>query len=102
MRPHLTSWPAPHVRRGFKRLFLLIVPPWLLILAIPFAFATYNYVYSDAEFTRLDAKITAATASDPDAPAYDGAIRDLDDLHDANVRRDKAVVHMVISAFSGI
>jgi hypothetical protein len=102
MRPHLTSWPAPHVRRGFKRLYLVIALPWLLYFAILFASATYNYVYSDAEFTRLDTKLTAATAGDPNAPASDEALRVFDHLHDARVRRDDAESQMVISAVRGI
>ena len=96
MHPHLTSWPAPHVRRGFKRLYLVIALPWLLILAILFAFATYDYVYSDAEFTRLKAKITEATApGDPDAPAIDEALRDFGEWGHARTRRDAANDQMV-------
>ena len=85
MRPHLTSWPAPNVRRGVKRLYLVIALPWLLIFAILFAFATHDYVSSDAEFTRLDAELTAATAGDPNAPASDEALRLFDYLHNARV-----------------
>ena len=102
MHPHLTSWPAPHVRRGFKRLYLVIALPWLLIVAILFAFATYDYVYSDAELTRLDAEFTAANAGDPKAPASDEARRVFDELGDASARRHRAEKQMVECAVRGI
>src|SRR6516165_11712986 len=97
------TWPTPNVRRGFRRLYLVLAVPWLVVFAIGFAIATYDYIHNDAEFNRLSDKITAMTSQGrPDDPAYDGAMHDLDDLHHANIRRDDAGFGMIKSFGLGI
>ena len=94
-------WPPSNVRRGFRRLYLILAVPWLVVFAIGFAIQANNYVDDDAEYNRLAAKITAMQGK-PDDPAYDGAMRDLDDLTHADIRRDDAETGMIKSFGLGI
>ena len=57
---------------------------------------------SDAELTRLDAKLIAATAGDPKLPSSDETWRVFDDLRDARARRHRAEDRMVECAVRGI
>jgi hypothetical protein len=97
------TWPTPNVRRGFRRLYLILAVLWLVVFAIGFAIQANNYVDDDAEYNRLAAKITAMQGK-PDDPAYDDkmALRDLDAILDANKRRIDAENGMINSFALGI
>jgi hypothetical protein len=56
------TWPAPNVRRGFRRLYLILAVPWLLAFAIKFAIAADDYVHANAAANRLAAEMNANTA----------------------------------------
>jgi hypothetical protein len=97
------TWPPPNVRRGFRRLYLILAVPWLVVFTIGFAIATYDYVHDDAEFNRLDAEFNAMVAhGKPDDPASDELLRVSDDLSHAFARCSDAEDGMVKSFVRGI
>jgi hypothetical protein len=82
------TWPPPNVRRGFRRLYLILAVPWLVVNAIAFTIAIDDYVHANADFNRLKPKYDAIAArSKPDDPISDELRPISDDLHDALDRR---------------
>jgi hypothetical protein len=94
------TWPAPNVRRGLRRLYLILAVPWLVANAIAFAIAIDDYVYANADYNRLEPKFLATK---PDDPASDELLRRMfDDLHDADQRRSNAEDRFISSSVRGI
>jgi hypothetical protein len=94
---------APNVRRGFRRLYLILAVPWLVANAIAFTIAINDYVHANADYNRLEPKYNAIVArGKPDDPASDELQRMFDDLHDASERRIDAEDRYSHSSVRGI
>jgi len=96
------NWPAAHVRRGFRRLYLVIVVPWVLVLAFLFAIITRDYLENNTELKRLSTEIDATFAHDPNlrnlpanAPAAVEVVSTLDNLDAVRLRQDAVEQEMV-------